>query len=79
MKTILAALFSVMIGLTFAGSTFSYDERKTTDTNTETKTEKKDGKTTETKTETKTEIKDGKKITTIKTTTTTEEIKEEKN
>ena len=72
MKTILAAMFAVMIGLTFVGSTFAADEKKmdapaaapgTSDVN----------KKTETKTETATENKDGKKKKKHKKTTTTEE------
>ena len=68
MKTILAAMFAVMIGLSFAGSTFA-DEKKTDAPAGEVK--KDESKKTETKTETKTDKngKDSKK----KSTTTTEE------
>ena len=68
MKTILAAMFAVMIGLSFAGSTFA-DEKKTDAPAGEVK--KDESKKTETKTETKTDKngKDSKK----KSTKTTEE------
>jgi hypothetical protein len=69
MKTILAAAFAVMIGLSFAGSTFA-DEKKMDaapagDTMKESKTE--------TKTETKSDNKNGKKHKKTKKTTKTEE------
>jgi|GEM_PF-1609749 len=69
MKTLFAALFAVMIGLTFAGSTFADEKMKASES-----------KTTETKTETKTETaKDGKKDkSSKKKSTKTEEKKEEK-
>jgi hypothetical protein len=68
MKTLFAALFAVMIGLTFAGSTFADEKMKGSES-----------KTTETKTESKTETKnDGKKAKSSKKTTKTEEKKEEK-
>ena len=69
MKTILAAMFAVMIGLSFAGSTFA-DEKKTDAPAGEMK--KDESKKTETKTETKTDSKDGKD-TKKKSTKTTEE------
>jgi uncharacterized protein YxeA len=69
MKTILAAMFAVMIGLSFAGSTFA-DEKKTDAPAGEVK--KDESKKTETKTETKTDSKDGKD-TKKKSTKTTEE------
>jgi len=69
MKTILAAMFAVMIGLSFAGSTFA-DEKKTDAPAGEVK--KDESKKTETKTETKTDSKDGKDSK-KKSTKTTEE------
>ena len=69
MKTILAAMFAVMIGLSFAGSTFA-DEKKTDAPAGEMK--KDESKKTETKTETKTDSKDGKDSK-KKSTKTTEE------
>ena len=69
MKTILAAMFAVMIGLSFAGSTFA-DEKKTDAPAGEVK--KDESKKTETKTETKTDSKDGKESK-KKSTKTTEE------
>ena len=69
MKTILAAMFAVMIGLAFAGSTFA-DEKKTDAPAGELK--KDESKKTETKTETKTDSKDGKDSK-KKSTKTTEE------
>ena len=73
MKTLLAAAFAVMIGLSFAGSTFA-DEKKmdapagTTGTHEMSKDSKS-----ETKTETKSEDQDGKKSKKSKKTTKTEE------
>jgi hypothetical protein len=69
MKTIFAAMFAVMIGLSFAGSTFA-DEKKTDAPAGEMK--KDESKKTETKTETKTDTKNGKESK-KKTTKTTEE------
>jgi uncharacterized protein YxeA len=69
MKTILAAMFAVMIGLSFAGSTFA-DEKKTDAPAGEVK--KDESKKTETKTETKTDTKNGKESK-KKSTKTTEE------
>ena len=77
MKTILAAIFAVMIGLTFAGSTFAQAK---TDAPPATEMKKDESKKTETKTETKEETKDNGKKTkkTKKTTKTTEEKEKEK-
>jgi type IV secretory pathway VirB6-like protein len=75
MKTILAALFAVMIGVTFAGSTFAAEEKKMDAPAAAPAGEMKkdESKKTETKTETKTEGKDGKKSKKTKKTTKTEE------
>ena len=75
MKTILAAMFAVMIGLSFAGSTFA-DEKKTDAPAGEVK--KDESKKTETKSETKTENKNGKKAKKHKKTSKTEETTQEK-
>jgi hypothetical protein len=71
MRTILAAMFAVMIGLTFVGSTFADDKKMDAPAgapSTSTDTTK-----TETKTENKTENKNGKKSKKHKKTTKTEE------
>jgi len=72
MKTILAAMFAVMIGVTFVGSTFAADEKKM-DAPAAAPSTSADTKKTETKTESTTENKDGKKKKKHKKTTTTEE------
>ena len=77
MKTILAAMFAVMIGLTFVGSTFA-DEKKMDAPAAAPGTSADTSKKTETKTETKTENKNGKKKKSKKTTKTTEEKAMEK-
>jgi len=68
MKTILTAVFAVMIGLSFAGSTFAADAapaagtKKEETTKTETKTETKaDGTKTEKTTKKKSDKKEEKK------------------
>ena len=71
MKTLLAAAFAVMIGLSFAGSTFADDKKMDAPAGT-TSSSEKDTKT-ETKTETKSDDQDGKKSKKSKKTTKTEE------
>jgi hypothetical protein len=71
MKTILAAMFAVMIGVTFVGSTFA-DEKKM-DAPAAAPSTSTDTSKTESKTETKTENKNGKKSKKHKKTTKTEE------
>jgi len=71
MKTILAGMFAVMIGLTFVGSTFADDKKM--DAPAAAPSTSADSKKTETKSETTTENKDGKKKKKHKKTTTTEE------
>jgi hypothetical protein len=74
MRTILAAMFAVMIGLTFVGSTFADDKKTDAPAGAPAGEMKKDeSKKTETKSETKTENKNGKKSKKHKKTTKTEE------
>ena len=70
MKTILAAAFAVMIGLSFAGSTFADEKKMDAPAGAPAGDTMKESKT-ETKTETKAEDKNGKKNTKSKKTTKT--------
>jgi hypothetical protein len=74
MRTILAAMFAVMIGLTFVGSTFADEKKMDAPAGAPAgEMKKEESKKTETKTETSTDNKNGKKSKSKKTTKTTEE------
>jgi len=77
MRTILASMFAVMIGLSFVGSTFADDKKM--DAPAGAPATSADSKKTETKSESTTENKDGKKKKKHKKTTTTEEKSQSKN
>jgi hypothetical protein len=70
MKTILSAMFAVMIGLALAGSTCAGDKKTDAPAG---EVKKDESKKTETKTETKTDTKNGKESKKKKSTKTTEE------
>ena len=79
MRTILAAMFAVVIGLSFVGSTFADDKKMDAPAGAPADVKKDESKKTETKSETKTENKNGKKSKKHKKSTKTEESATEKH
>jgi len=72
MKTLLAAAFAVMIGLSFAGSTFADEKKMDAPAGTTSGSEMSKDSKSETKIETKSEDQDGKKSKKTKKTKTEE-------
>lgn len=76
MRTILAAMFAVMIGLSFVGSTFADEKKMDAPAGASADMKKDESKKTETTSETKTENKNGKKSKKSKKTKTEESTTE---